>query len=86
MQRTIYDEEGYAHYVTFTCYKRRRLLDDDMNKQIVIGILNEQRKQQNGVCSGFVVMPEHVHLIIWFPDPNQLSYFMKQWKIIEFGT
>ena len=80
MQRAIYDEEGHAHYVTFICYKRRRLLDDDMINRIVIGVLSDQLKQQNGVCVGFVIMPDHVHAIIWFPDSNQLSYFMKQWK------
>ena len=33
-----------------------------------------------GVCSGFVVMPDHVHAIVWFPVPKRLSRFMKQWK------
>ena len=25
-------------------------------------------------------MPEQVHAIVWFPEPDQLSHFMKQWK------
>jgi len=28
----------------------------------------------------WVVMPNHVHAILWFPVPGQLSVFMQQWK------
>ena len=76
----IYDDEGHAHFVTFSCYKRRALLQHDAAKRIVIGIMHSQLKQQNGFCSGFVIMPDHVHVVVWSNAPNQLSIFMKQWK------
>jgi putative transposase len=76
----IYDDELYAHFVTFSCYKRRRLLDHDRAKKIVIGTLESQRRLASARCVGFVVMPNHVHAILWFSDPNCLSHFMKQWK------
>lgn len=76
----IYDEEGHAHFVTFSCYKRRALLQHNVAKRIVLGIMHSQLKKQNGFCSGFVIMPEHVHAIVWFNSTNQLSTFMKQWK------
>ena len=79
-ERKIYDKEGHAHYVTLICYKRRRLLDDSMASRIVIGVLNDQLKKQKGACSGFVIMPDHVHAIVWFTESNQISHFMKQWK------
>jgi putative transposase len=79
-KRPIYDQEGHAHYVTFSCYKRRRLLMDDKAKGIVIGVLNSELAKIGAKCAGFVVMPDHVHAILWFPKPNQLSRFMKQWK------
>jgi putative transposase len=25
-------------------------------------------------------MPDHVHALVWFPEPHQLGDFMKQWK------
>jgi len=25
-------------------------------------------------------MPDHVHLIVWFDKPGELSRFMKSWK------
>jgi putative transposase len=78
--RSIFDAGGAAHFVTSLCFKRRRLLDDDRCKGIVIHVLASQLSKQNGLCQGFVVMPDHVHALVWFPEQGQLSYFMKQWK------
>ena len=78
--KRTYDREGHAHFVTFSCYRRRRLLDHDRSKKIVLGVLNSQLALQRGRCVGFVVMPDHVHAIVWFPEPDQISHFMKQWK------
>jgi putative transposase len=78
--RHIYDEEGHAQFVTFSCYRRRRLLDHSKAKRIVLGTLSKQLHRLNGTCAGFVVMPDHVHAIVWFPLPKTLSEFLKQWK------
>jgi putative transposase len=78
--KRTYDREGHAHFVTFSCYRRRRLLDHDRTKRIVLGVFQSQLSLQRGRCVGFVVMPDHVHAIVWFPEPDQISYFIKQWK------
>jgi len=78
--RAIYDDELHAHFVTFSCYRRRRLLDDDRAKRVVLGVLNAQLASRKASCVGFVVMPDHVHAVVWFPVPGQLSVFMQQWK------
>src|ERR1700759_1794471 len=78
--RKVYSEGTYAHYVTFSCYKRRTLLQPDKCKRIIIGTLSNQLKQQNGLCSGFVVMPDHVHALVWFPQEHQISNCMDKWK------
>jgi len=36
------DEQPYTHFVTFSCYKRRRLLDNDPVRRIVLGVLDSQ--------------------------------------------
>jgi putative transposase len=79
-RRRIFDNELYAHFVTFSCYKRRRLLDHDRAKKIVLGVLHSQLAKQSARCVGFVIMPDHVHAVIWLPEPGQLALFMKQWK------
>jgi putative transposase len=79
-RRAVYDDELHAHFVTFSCYRRRRLLDRDRAKRVVLGVLNSQMASRKMLCAGFVVMPDHVHAIVWFLLPGQLSVFMQQWK------
>ncbi|VAX41693.1 hypothetical protein MNBD_PLANCTO02-2196 [hydrothermal vent metagenome] len=79
-KRTIYDDELYAHFITFSCYKHRKFLERNQPKRILLGVLNSQLSKQKAKCIGFVIMPNHVHIIVWFPEPNQLSMFVKQWK------
>jgi putative transposase len=78
--RRIHDDEGHAQFVTFSCYKRRRLLDHPRARQVVMAVMAEEIQGRNGACCGFVVMPDHVHAIVWFPEANRLSSFMQVWK------
>jgi putative transposase len=80
LRRKVLCGEGHAYFVTFSCAKRRRLLDDDQAKGIVIHYLAVQLANQQGSCLGFVVMPEHVHALVWFHEEGRLSAFMNQWK------
>jgi putative transposase len=78
MHRKIYDEG--VQFTTFSCYKRRRLLDTDQAKRIVVGVLGSQLSAQSGRCVGFVIMPNHVHALVYFSTPGQSSVFLKEWK------
>ncbi|QDV31498.1 Transposase IS200 like protein [Planctopirus ephydatiae] len=78
--QAIYDTEKHVHFVTFSCYKRRRYLKTEFAKRIVIGHLGSRLKRQSGLCVGYVIMPDHVHALLWFPEANQLSLFMNKWK------
>lgn len=79
-KRKIYDNENHAQFITFSCYKRRKLLDPDRAKQIVIGTLGAHLAVHSGLCIGFVIMPEDVHCLVWFGQPGHLSPFMNHWK------
>jgi putative transposase len=80
MRRRIFDGEGYAHFVTFSSYKRRRLLDDGQAKGMVIHFLGVQLVNRQGTCLGFVVMPEHVHALVWYHEEDRLNLFMNRWE------
>ena len=41
-RRRFYDDELHAQFITFSCYNRRKLLDKDRAKKIVIGTLGSQ--------------------------------------------
>ncbi|MBI9077791.1 MAG: transposase [Desulfatibacillum sp.] len=78
--RRIHDEKRYGHFITFSCYRKARLLGHERARGIVIHYLSEQLKNQNGECMGFVVMPNHVHALVRFEETGKLSTFMSQWK------
>jgi putative transposase len=79
-KRRIVDDALYAHFVTFSVFHRRRLLDHDHPKRIVLGVLNALLAETSSRCVGFVLMPDHVHAVLWFPKTGQLSAFMHEWK------
>lgn len=82
LRRRIIDDRLYAHFVTFSVNRRRRLLDHEHPKRIVLGVLNDQLSRFAARCVGFVIMPEHFHAIVWLPQSGQLSRFMHGWKRI----
>ena len=49
--RQIVDDQLYAHFVTFSVDQRRKLLDHDHPKRILLGVLNdlmEKRRKEEG--------------------------------------
>jgi putative transposase len=42
--------------------------------------LNHQLHSLNAKCVGFVVMPDHLHVIVWLSVTGQLTRFMHGWK------
>jgi len=83
MRRKVYDCEGNANFLTFSCYRRRHLLGDDRAKRLVLSNFVAQLNRSSGQCIGFVVMPNHVHAIVWHSSSGQLSDFMKQGKRVS---
>ena len=43
-KRRIYDDQLHAQFVTFSCYRRRRLLDHPRARQVVMAVLAEYSK------------------------------------------
>jgi putative transposase len=74
------DEERHSHFVTCSCFKRRQLLQADQAKRIVIGQLGHGLAKHAGLCPGYVVMPDHVHVLLWFSRAGQLAALMDEWK------
>jgi putative transposase len=79
-QRRAFVDQRYVFFVTFSVYKRRRLLDLDQPKRILLGVLNERLKAMSARCVGFVIMPNQVHALLWLPDPHHLPRCLHGWK------
>jgi putative transposase len=64
---------GELHFITCSCYKRRPWLDTPSPRDLFLKILEDVRKQHRFVVLGYVVMPEHFHLLMTEPqlgDPS----------------
>ncbi len=79
-KQRIYEDQLYVHFVTFSCYKRRKLLSHDRICKIVLGTLTTELNSFQATCIGFVLMPDHVHVLLRFQQIDQLSQFLQQWK------
>ncbi|MEZ6068635.1 MAG: transposase [Planctomycetaceae bacterium] len=80
VNRRVDDSQGHLHFVTFSCDRRRKFLEPDRAKRVVIGQLGSRLSRHDGHCLGFVLMPDHVHAPVWFPATCPLSPFMNKWK------
>lgn len=68
------------HFVTFSCYKRQPFLRTPEAKDIVERFLEQTRKQQGLCIAGYVLMPEHVHLLTNEPAQDTLATFLQIFK------
>jgi putative transposase len=65
--------QGDLHFVTFSCYRRRPLLGTVRARDRFVKILDEVRCRHAFHLVGYVVMPEHVHLLISEPARKKPS-------------
>ena len=71
---------GQCFFVTTTCYLWQRLLAADTAKQIVADSLNFLTGKYKTHLLAYVIMPNHLHLVLFFPETNRLSDFMRDLK------
>lgn len=56
---------GDAHELTFSCYRRLPLLSSEHAKRVFLENLNKARKEHKFEVWAYVIMPEHVHLLLY---------------------
>src|SRR5262245_27181168 len=59
-----FDLPGHVHELTFSCYERRPLLDDDFRRKLFVECLDKALDRQMFGLLACVLMPEHVHLLV----------------------
>jgi putative transposase len=59
-----YVGRGDLHFITFTCYQRRHLLATVRARNLAVKILGEVRARYGFAVLGYVIMPEHMHVLI----------------------
>jgi putative transposase len=59
---------GHAHELTFSCYRRREYFFDHVACEILLEEIERARKIYSFKLWAYVVMPSHVHLLLWPKD------------------
>jgi putative transposase len=72
---------GQFHFITFSCYHRRPYLGNTESRDIFESALERTRVKYKFVVAGYVVMPEHVHLLVSEPLKATLDRAIKALKL-----
>jgi len=71
---------GYAHFITTSCYQRRPLLGTPRSRDLFLEVMEQVRQRHQFVVVGYVVMPEHVHLLFSEPERGNPSLVLAALK------
>jgi putative transposase len=72
---------GHLHFITFSCYRRLPFLEAVRAKDLFIKELSLVRREYEFALVGYVLMPEHVHLLLSEPakgTPTTVLQMLKQ--------
>ncbi|MGC2171937.1 MAG: transposase [Candidatus Sulfotelmatobacter sp.] len=68
------------HFLTFSCYRRAARLGSPHARDIFEQTLERVRRWYGFYVAGYVVMPEHVHLLVSEPERAKLSLALQMLK------
>jgi putative transposase len=75
-----YQQTGDFHFVTFSCYGRLPHLGSDPARSLFERSLEAIRARYDFAVIGYVVMPEHVHLLV--SEPKRA--ILRQVALVQF--
>jgi putative transposase len=76
-----YQQFGHLHFVTFSCYQRRPFLRSRKGRELFERSLETMRVRYGFCVFGYVVMPEHVHLLMSEPKVGTLATAIQALKL-----
>ena len=59
---------GGLHFITWSCFRRQPLLASPERRDLLLAVLERMRERYRFGVVGYVVIPEHVHLLISEPQ------------------
>jgi putative transposase len=76
-----YQTMGHDHFVTFSCYDREPYLQASDARDLFERSMERARRKYLFKVLAYVVMPEHVHLLISEPATEPLSKALQSIKL-----
>jgi len=78
-----YDNPGEARFITFCCHNKLPFFKDEKDFLIFIEELDKARAKHNFKMLGYVVMPNHVHLLLLPPNDMKLGLVIGEIKSLS---
>jgi putative transposase len=78
--KRYYGTDG-LHFITCSCYQRRQLIGTPERCDLLLDIFERMRLRYRFVVVGYVVMPEHFHLVMSEPEVGTPSVVMQAIKL-----
>jgi putative transposase len=72
---------GCLHFITCSCYRREPVLATPENRDLLLTVIQLMRDRYQIVVIGYVVMPEHIHLLMSEPQVGTPSTVMQAVKL-----
>ena len=72
-----YYGRDHLHFLTCSCYHRQPWLAQPRRRDLFLEILEQVRQRYRFVVVGYVIMPEHIHLLISEPERGTPSTIMQ---------
>jgi putative transposase len=64
---------GDWHFITCSCYRRRQFFRPIRRRDFFLKVLEQLRIKDDFIVAGYVVMPEHIHLLISEPKSGEVT-------------
>ena len=68
------------HFITCSCYRRQPFLGSAEARDVFLKTFEQVRQLYRFAVVGYVVMPEHIHLLVSEPERKDLSIVMQVLK------
>ena len=78
---TRYQQAGDSHFLTFSCHGRLPYLANPASRDLFEQALEQARRRYVFHVFGYVVMPEHVHLLVCEPKRGMLDRAIQALKV-----
>jgi len=75
-----YNNLGTARFITFSSYRRGKYLLESGTPELIILYLKYAGKKYNIKYWAYVIMPEHIHLVMLPPDGTRLGLVIREIK------
>lgn len=75
-----FHQSRQLHFITFSCYRRKAKQGTPARRALFERALEQVRRQYGFSVTGYVVMPEHVHLLVSEPEQELLSRAIQSLK------